>query len=191
VRLFAVDCEAEVEKIAGRRPAPRFCRILCDGSGAEWPLSRKFGCVPEMAPRVLEHAHALGLAAMACRSMSARSSAIRGCGRRAGVRVGHFPRTRGARHSVADGQPRRRLSDQYLNNVPAVKTYGNVIFRALSKHFGNRIPRRSSNGRGMVGNAGVIEAEVVLISKKSQDDTLRWSISTSANSTASPRPPTK
>jgi len=26
----------------------------------------------------------------------------------------------------------------------------------------------------MVGNAGVIEAEVVLISKKSQDDTLRW-----------------
>ena len=26
-----------------------FCRILCDGAGAEWPLSRKFGCEPSMA----------------------------------------------------------------------------------------------------------------------------------------------
>ena len=48
------------------RPRPRparsvFCRILCDGAGAEWPLSRKFGCVPEMATDVLEHAHRLGL----------------------------------------------------------------------------------------------------------------------------------
>ena len=43
------------------------------------------------------------------------------------------------------------------------------------KHFGNRIPETIIEpGRGMVGNAGVIEAEVVLISKKSQEDTLRW-----------------
>src|SRR5437762_3094871 len=40
-----------------------FCRILCDCVGAEWPLSRKFGCVPEMAVGVLEHAHRLGLEA--------------------------------------------------------------------------------------------------------------------------------
>src|SRR3984885_3675176 len=64
VRLFAVDCEAEVEKIARAAPGARvFCRILCDGAGAEWPLSRKFGCAPETAIRVLERAHALGLGA--------------------------------------------------------------------------------------------------------------------------------
>src|SRR4051812_9844709 len=71
VRLFAVDCEAEVEKIA--RAAVQvgvasdevkvFCRILCDGAGAEWPLSRKFGCVPDMAVEVLEHACRQGLEA--------------------------------------------------------------------------------------------------------------------------------
>src|SRR3954467_11585620 len=55
VRLFAVDCEAEVEKIArakaltGAEDVRVFCRILCDGAGAEWPLSRKFGCEPDMA----------------------------------------------------------------------------------------------------------------------------------------------
>src|SRR3989440_2706409 len=47
VRLFAVDCVAEVEKIARAAPGSRvFCRILSDCVGAEWPLSRKFGCAP-------------------------------------------------------------------------------------------------------------------------------------------------
>src|ERR1700678_2087468 len=62
VRLFAVDCQAEVEKIARAAPGSRvFCRILSDCVGAEWPLSRKFGCEPAMAVDVLEHAHRLGL----------------------------------------------------------------------------------------------------------------------------------
>jgi ornithine decarboxylase len=60
--------------------------------------------------------------------------------------------------------------------VPQVEAYGESIFRALSKHFGNRIPETIIEpGRGMVGNAGVIEAEVVLVSKKSRDeDEVRW-----------------
>ena len=40
IRLFAVDCEAEVEKVARVAPGAKvFCRMLCDGAGAEWPLS--------------------------------------------------------------------------------------------------------------------------------------------------------
>ena len=62
--MFAVDCVEEVEKVARAAPGARvFCRILTDGAGAEWPLSRKFGCDPEMATDVLLHAHALGLMA--------------------------------------------------------------------------------------------------------------------------------
>ena len=64
---------------------------------------------------------------------------------------------------------------KYLKNVPTVKTYGAAIFRALRRHFGNRIPETIVEpGRGMVGNAGVIEAEVVLVSKKSENDDVRW-----------------
>ena len=56
-----------------------------------------------------------------------------------------------------------------------MKAYGQAIFRSLRKHFGNRIPETIIEpDRGMVGNAGVIEAEVVLISKKSEADTMRW-----------------
>src|SRR5436305_4486827 len=62
VRLYAVDCAAEVEKVARAAPGARvFCRILYDCAGAEWPLSRKFGCDPEMAVEVLDQAKRLGL----------------------------------------------------------------------------------------------------------------------------------
>ena len=58
---------------------------------------------------------------------------------------------------------------------PGVRSYGEAIFGALRKHFGNRIPETIIEpGRGMVGNAGVIKAEVVLVSKKSDNDNHRW-----------------
>jgi ornithine decarboxylase len=178
IRLFAVDSEVEVEKIARAAPGAKvFCRILCDGSGAEWPLSRKFGCAPEMATGVLEHAHRLGLSA-------------HGVSFHVGSQQTNPQMWDGALKSAADifrDLAERGITLQmvnlgggfptkYLRNVPAVKAYGNAIFRALSKHFGNRIPETIIEpGRGMVGNAGVIEAEVVLISKKSESENeLRW-----------------
>ena len=177
VNLFAVDCEAEVEKIARAAPGSKvFCRILCDGSGAEWPLSRKFGCVPEMAGRVLEHAHRLGLVAyglsfhvgsqqrnprMWDRALESSSAIFKDLAER-GINLQMV--------NLGGGFPTK-----YLKNVPPVKQYGQAIFRALRKHFGNRIPETIIEpGRGMVGNAGVIEAEVVLVSKKSDDDEIRW-----------------
>ncbi|MGH6817289.1 MAG: type III PLP-dependent enzyme [Methylovirgula sp.] len=177
VRLFAVDCEAEVEKIARAAPGSRvFCRIFCDNNGAEWPLSRKFGCAPTMAARVLEHAHRLGLVAHGLsfhvgsqqpnpkswdNALKASAAIFRDLAER-GIALQMV--------NLGGGFPAR-----YLKDVPAVKTYGQAIFRALRKHFGNCIPETIIEpGRGLVGNAGVIEAEVVLISRKSDEDPLRW-----------------
>src|SRR5579883_1290902 len=64
VTLYATDCRADVEKIARSAPGARvFCRILCDGANAEWPLSSKFGCHPKQAADILEYAYQLGLKA--------------------------------------------------------------------------------------------------------------------------------
>ncbi len=177
IRLFAVDCEAEVEKIARAAPAAKvFCRILCDGAGAEWPLSRKFGCAPDMAARVLERAHALGLVAHGLSfHVGSQQPNPRTWDRALKVAAGIFRdlAERGvplAMINLGGGFPAR-----YLKDVPAIKTYGQTIFRALRRHFGNRIPETIIEpGRGMVGNAGIIEAEVVLISKKSDEDKSRW-----------------
>ena len=48
VRMFATDSEGDLRKIAENAPGSRvFFRILTDGSGADWPLSRKFGAHPD------------------------------------------------------------------------------------------------------------------------------------------------
>src|ERR1700721_3375442 len=62
VRLFAFDSEAELDKLARVAPGARvFCRILVSCEGADWPLSRKFGCTPEMAVKLLCRARDFGL----------------------------------------------------------------------------------------------------------------------------------
>jgi len=177
VRLFAVDCKAEVEKIARAAPGARvFCRFLFDCAGAEWPLSRKFGCDANMATDVLEHAHRLGLEAHGVSfhvgsqqrrtqawdlALKSAAAIFRACAER-GIQLTMV--------NLGGGFPTK-----YLKEVPAIKTYGNSIFRALRKHFGNAIPETIIEpGRGMVGNAGIIEAEVVLVSKKSEADQIRW-----------------
>ncbi|WP_349360013.1 type III PLP-dependent enzyme [Stappia sp.] len=178
VRLFAVDCEAEVDKIARAAPGARvFCRILCDGAGADWPLSRKFGCAPEMAPGVLEHAHRNGLEAYGVSfHVGSQQADVEAWDQALAVsaRIFREMAERGISLSMVNlggGFPAR-----YLKEVPGVPRYGEAILRALAEHFGNRIPQTIIEpGRGMVGDAGVIEAEVVLISKKSDaEDEIRW-----------------
>ena len=177
VSLFAVDCVSEVEKIARAAPGARvFCRILTDGAGAEWPLSRKFGCEPAMAVDVLMAAHGLGLKAYgisfhvgsqqtrleAWDSALAEAKAIFDAMQARGVTL--------AMVNLGGGFPTR-----YLKPVPGTGSYANAIHEALTKHFGNAIPETIIEpGRGMVGNAGVIKAEVVLISKKHANDNHRW-----------------
>ncbi len=177
IRLFAVDCEAEVEKIARVAPGSKvFCRILCNGEGAEWPLSRKFGCVPEMAGRVLEHAHRLGLNAYGLSfhvGSQQRNPRMWDAALRSSATIFKDLAEKGIALQMVNlggGFPTK-----YLRDVPAVKAYGQAIFKSLRKHFGNRIPETIIEpGRGMVGNAGIIEAEVVLISKKADEDKMRW-----------------
>jgi ornithine decarboxylase len=177
VRLFAVDSTEEVDKIARGAPGARvFCRFLFDCAGAEWPLSRKFGCDPAMAVAVLEHAHRSGLEAHGVsfhvgsqqrrtdaweQALKSAAAIFRACAER-GIQLSMV--------NLGGGFPTR-----YLSEVPSVRAYGNSIFRALRKHFGNAIPETIIEpGRGMVGNAGIIEAEVVLVARKNDTDGIRW-----------------
>ena len=62
VRQFVFDSESELEELARHAPgAEVFCRLLTSGQSADWPLSRKFGCEPEMALYLLRRGVRLGL----------------------------------------------------------------------------------------------------------------------------------
>ncbi|MCG6859175.1 MAG: type III PLP-dependent enzyme [Salaquimonas sp.] len=177
VCLFAVDSHAEVEKVARAAPGAKiFCRILTDGAGAEWPLSRKFGCDPEMAIDVLELGHRLGLKPTGISfHVGSQQTDPAGWDNTLATAADIFREldTRGIRLTMVNlggGFPTR-----YLKEIPTLERYGQTIYAAIRRFFGNRIPDTIIEpGRGMVGNSGVIRAEVVLVSKKSDDDPLRW-----------------
>ncbi|WP_207484605.1 type III PLP-dependent enzyme [Arenibaculum pallidiluteum] len=177
VRLYAFDSIDELEKIARSAPGSRvFCRILTSGEGAEWPLSRKFGCEPEMARALLLQAASMNVepygvsfhvgsqqkdvtqwdTALAQTARLFKELEAQGVNLRMVNLGGGFP-------------------TRYRTDVPDSGAYGTAIDEALRRHFGNRIPETIVEpGRGMVGNAGVIQSEVVLISRKSANDNRRW-----------------
>ena len=114
IKLYAVDCNEEVEKVARAAPgASVFCRILADGAGAEWPLSRKFGCEPAMAEDVLLHAHKLGLKAYGISfHVGSQQTRLGAWDQAVGEAKAIFDRMLSPRHHLANGQPRRRLPDE-------------------------------------------------------------------------------
>jgi ornithine decarboxylase len=177
VSMFAVDCEAEVEKVVRAAPGSRvICRIHCDGSGAEWPLSRKFGCEPAYAADILDLAHRSGLVPYGIsfhvgsqqhnveawdRALASTAAVFKTCAER-GIGLSMV--------NLGGGFPAR-----YVRKTPKLESYGKAIFKALRKHFGNNLPNTIIEpGRGLVGNAGIVEAEVVLIAKRSPEDEVRW-----------------
>lgn len=177
VRLFAFDSAEELLKIANHAPGSRvFCRILTSGEGAEWPLSRKFGCEPAMAQRLLSEARTLGLTPVGIsfhvgsqqrdpkqwdQAIAASAKLFRALDSE-GIDLHVL--------NIGGGFPTR-----YRRGIPTLCAYGAAIRRSLRRHFGNRLPDVIVEpGRQMVGNAGVIQTEVVLIAKKSFEDQKRW-----------------
>ncbi|HZH28971.1 MAG TPA: type III PLP-dependent enzyme [Azospirillaceae bacterium] len=177
VRLYAFDSDAELRKIAESAPGSRvFCRILTTGEGAEWPLSRKFGCDLPMAKDLLRAAARMGVEPWGVSfhvgsqqkdpaQWDAPIAAVARLFReleQEGVVLGMV--------NLGGGFPSR-----YRTDVPSPGQYGLAIHNSLTRHFGNKIPVTIVEpGRGMVGDAGVIQTEVVLISKKSANDNRRW-----------------
>ncbi|MBL8704650.1 MAG: type III PLP-dependent enzyme [Rhodospirillales bacterium] len=177
VRLYAFDSEAELGKLSRSAPGSRvFCRILTSGAGADWPLSRKFGCEVAMAKRLLLQAADRGVAPHGVsfhvgsqqRDPKQWDSAVAEA-----AEMFRELEQRGVTLSmlnIGGGFPTR-----YRKSVAAMAEYGQAIEESLNRHFGNRIPDIIVEpGRQMVGDAGVIGTEVVLVSTKSDTDARRW-----------------
>ncbi len=177
VRLFAFDSAAELEKLARAAPGARvFCRILVESDGAEWPLSRKFGCSPEMAVELLRRARAQGLdpygVSFHVGSQQTKLEPWDGAIGRAARMFSLLAQTDITLRmvNIGGGFPAR-----YRGDVPGVERYANAVMAAITRHFGNDLPEIIVEpGRSIVGDAGIIQSEVVLISQKAFSDPKRW-----------------
>jgi len=177
VELFAFDSRAELAKLKTEAPgAGVFCRIFMDGAGADWPLSRKFGCDPDLAVELMCRAADDGLKPAGIsfhvgsqqRDLAQWDVAIE--------RAAMVFSTLGARGvelelvNIGGGFPA-----QYRQDVEPMAHYGEAIRASIVKHFGNRPPRIIAEpGRSIAGDAGIIQTEVVLVAEKSREPDRRW-----------------
>jgi ornithine decarboxylase len=179
VRLFATDSEADLRNIAKAAPGSKiYVRILTEGStSADWPLSRKFGCNPDMALDLLILAKQLKLVPYGIsfhvgsqqRDIDVWDAAI------AKVKV-IFERLK-----EEDGITLQMINmgggfpANYIQRTNDLETYAEEITRFLKEDFGDELPEIILEpGRSLIANAGILVSEVVLIARKSRTAVERW-----------------
>ncbi|MEM7500119.1 MAG: type III PLP-dependent enzyme [Pseudomonadota bacterium] len=175
VTLFAADAEAELAKIAQHAPAARvFIRLLVEESAADWPLGRKFGAGGEEVVGLMLEARRLGLDPVGISfhvgSQTARAAHWRPVLDQAAeiwrdaIAAGLTP----SLVNIGGGFPAL-----YHDPIEAAEPYGATLMSDIRARFGAATVM-AEPGRGLVGDAGVIEAEVLLVSKKRRSDLARW-----------------
>jgi ornithine decarboxylase len=177
VRLFAFDSEGELDKLARVAPGARvFCRILVSCEGADWPLSRKFGCAPEMAIKLLDKARRIGLDPYGVSfHVGSQQTDLKQWDKAIGAVARMFI-------LLAETDINLRMVNigggfpaQYRGEIASIEAYARAVTEALTSHFGNQLPEVIVEpGRSLVGDSGVIQSEVVLISDKGDGGNKRW-----------------
>jgi ornithine decarboxylase len=177
VDMFAFDSDEELEKLAAHAPGSRvYCRILVENEGAEWPLSRKFGTTVEHARALMIRAGALGLDAFGLSfhvgsQQTTTASYEAAIGRVAML----FTDLRDAGVNLRMVNLGGGFPVRYRDEVPEIDQFADAIMGAMTEHFGNALPDMLIEpGRSIVGDAGVVSAEVVLVSRKGSADPVRW-----------------
>lgn len=176
VDMFAFDSDEELEKIAAHAPGSRvYCRILVENAGADWPLSRKFGTTVEHARALMLRAGDLGLDACGLSFHVGSQQTTTGSYEAAIARVAMlFTDLKSAGVNLRMVNLGGGFPIRYRDEVPPIDAFANAIMGAMVEHFGNDLPDiLIEPGRAVVGDAGVVSAEVVLVSRKGDDPT-RW-----------------
>jgi ornithine decarboxylase len=178
VGLFVFDCAEELAKIAAHAPGSLvFCRIAVGTDGAVFPLAKKFGTSPAMAAELLCQAARLGLVPYgvsfhvgsqqtgpeAYEAAIGEAASVFALAAQAGIALRML--------NLGGGFPAR-----YQDEVCGIGDFAHGVDRALERHFGGELPETLVEpGRFLVGDAGVVSTEVVLVSRRGSSSTLpRW-----------------
>jgi ornithine decarboxylase len=178
VRMFATDSEMDLRNIAQIAPGSRvLVRILAEGVlTADWPLSRKFGCQPDMALDLLLLARKLGLKPYGVsfhvgsqqRDITAWDAAI--------AKVKYlFDGLKAEGVDLKCINMGGGFPANYIEKTNEPRLYASEITRFLQEDFGDEMPEIIIEpGRSLVADAGVIVSEIILISRKARTAMERW-----------------
>jgi ornithine decarboxylase len=177
VRLFATDSEHDLRNIAEVAPEAKvFFRILTEGTGADWPLSRKFGAHSDIVYYLILQAQELGLEPYGL------SFHVGSQQRDIGQWDDAIARCKYLFDAVAEDGIELKMINlgggfpaSYVDPTFSVQEYADEIMRFLSEDFGDNMPKIILEpGRSLVADAGFIVSEVVNISRKSKNNMYQW-----------------
>jgi len=179
VRMFATDSKDDLKNIAKYAPGSRvYVRILVENSDtADWPLSRKFGCHPDMAYDLIVLARDLGLTPYGI------SFHVGSQQRDIGQWNDAIAKTKYLFTSLEEDEGIKLTMINMGGGFPAhyiqptndLSDYASEITRYLHDDFGDDIPNIIFEpGRSLVGDSGILTSEVVLISRKNNTALNRW-----------------
>ncbi len=179
VRLFSTDSKDDLKNIAAQAPGSKvYVRILVENSTtADWPLSRKFGCHPDMAYDLLVLARDLGLVPYGI------SFHVGSQQRDIGQWNDAIAKTKYLFESLEDEEGIKLQMINMGGGFPAHYTqptnelteYASEITRYLHDDFGDDIPQIILEpGRSLVADSGILTSEVVLVSRKNNTALNRW-----------------
>lgn len=179
VRIFATDSKDDLKAIAENAPGSKvYVRVLVETSAtADWPLSRKFGCHPDMAYDLVVMARDLGLVPYGIsfhvgsqqRDIGQWNDAIAktkylftSLEEEEGIKL--------AMINMGGGFPA-----SYIDPTNDLSEYASEITRYLTDDFGDDIPEIILEpGRSLVGDSGILTSEVILTSRKNNTALARW-----------------
>lgn len=178
IRHFVCDSVGEIDKLAVAAPGSKiFARLRVGGeAGAAWPLSKKFGCTRDVACEIMLRARDKGLvpyglsfhvgsqqtvvephfAAIALTELVFDDLLEEGIQLEAIDIGGGFPA-------------------QYRDAIPPIEDFAETIIESIERNFeGRPLKVLMEPGRYLVADAGVLRAEVVLISYHKELNNIRW-----------------
>ena len=177
IRLFVSDSGEDLELIAKFAPQSNvFFRILTDGTGSDWPLSRKFGAHPDMIFSLILKSKELGLNPFGAsfhvgsqqRDIGQWDEAIARCKylfdavKEKGIQMKMI--------NLGGGFPAN-----YLEQTNPTVDYLTEIKRFISEDFPVKAPDiYIEPGRSIVADAGILVTEIIRISKKAKNNMHRW-----------------
>ena len=178
VRMFATDSKEDLKNIGKYAPGSKiYVRILIENSStADWPLSRKFGCHPDMAYYLLVKAKEIGLVPYGI------SFHVGSQQRDIGQWNDAIAKTKYLFQSLEEEEDIKLeminmgggFPAHYLQPTNELNEYASEITRYLEDDF-EEIPRIIFEpGRSLVGDSGILTSEIVLVSRKNNTSLSRW-----------------
>ena len=177
IRLFASDSKHDLDNLAKEAPGSDvFVRILVEGGeSADWPLSRKFGCHPDLAADLILYAVKLNLRPCGVSFHVGSQQREIGNWNSALVKVRYifdFLESQGLKMSLINlggGFPA-----SYISRTSPMEMYASEITRFLHEDFSERPAILLEPGRSLAADPGMLVSEVVLITEKAHLAVDKW-----------------